>query len=220
MNGTKIRLSAAEMEMAADAELILTKNRIMEKIRDLFTELVHLQNETLEEYGEGIIPEPVLQSSWKISKGERYLGLPWVVLDHPRLFSKDHIMAIRTLFWWGRHFSVTLHVSGSFKSQFENKILEQYERISTSKTGEGDIILGREFYCASGTDPWAHHFESGNYRMVSAMSRDEWEETIRNKPFIKIAKKIPMEQWHKPYDLKEILAWHYYSLVALLIPGA
>ena len=55
----------------------------------------------------------IVQSTPKIAKGENYLQLPYVLLDYPRCFDKENIFAIRTMFWWGNFFSITLHLSGS-----------------------------------------------------------------------------------------------------------
>ena len=68
-----------------------------------------------------------LNSSPKISKGENYKGLPWLVLDYPRYFNKEDIFAIRTLFWWGNFFSITLHISGKYKMRYEKKIIDSFE---------------------------------------------------------------------------------------------
>ncbi len=34
------------------------------------------------------------------------------MLDYPRAFGRDSIFACRTFFWWGRFFSLTLHLAG------------------------------------------------------------------------------------------------------------
>ena len=53
----------------------------------------------------------------KISKGENYRGLPYVMLDYPRLFGREEVLAIRTFFWWGHGFSVTLHLKGGYRER-------------------------------------------------------------------------------------------------------
>ncbi|HRG92686.1 MAG TPA: hypothetical protein PLZ10_07045, partial [Chitinophagaceae bacterium] len=132
MNQAKIRLSSSEMELVKNADWILTKNGIIQKVKDLFAALRYLQEETLYESLEGVMPEEVLASSCKISAGEQYRGLPWVVLDHPRFFSKTDIMAMRTLFWWGRTFSVTMHLSGVYKKKYEQKIIQSYPQLKAA----------------------------------------------------------------------------------------
>ena len=41
----------------------------------------------------------------------------WII---PAVFSKENIFAIRTMFWWGNFFSISLHVSGKyFKTEID-----------------------------------------------------------------------------------------------------
>lgn len=216
MNQAKIRLSSTEMELVKNADWILTKNRIIQKVKDLFGGLRFLQEETLYESLEGVVPEEVLASACKITAGEQYRGLPWVVLDHPRYFSKTDIMAIRTLFWWGRSFSVTLHLSGSFKKRFEQKIITQYHKLTaTGNPAAGELTASEYYICINHTE-WEHHFEADNYKAVTACSHEEWETIISGRSFIKMSKRIPLDAWDGPYNIAEVLAWHYFSLVKLL----
>jgi len=66
----------------------------------------------------------------KISRGENYLGLPYLVLDYPRLFRPDAVLAIRTFFWWGHFFSSTLQLSGGYKTEFLSRLQAAQETFS------------------------------------------------------------------------------------------
>lgn len=216
MNAAKIRLSPPEMELLLNADWILTKNRVLDKAREMMGRLRGFQEEILEENWNGTFPDRVLQSGAKITRGENYQGLPWVVLDHPRLFSKEDVMAIRTLCWWGRSFSVTLQLAGHYKARYENAILPQFESLR-ARDGQAVPVPGdKNYYLCMHTSPWEHHFGEENYRAVDTLSRNEWEQTIREKPFIKIAKRIPLTAWEGPFDICDVLGWHYYSLLKLL----
>src|SRR5689334_6032402 len=118
MNQTKIMLSQKEMELVTRADWILTKNGIIKKVKQLFEELQEKQTEELKAH-RSELPAAVFSFSPKISKGENYQGLPYLVLDHPRIFEKENILAVRTLFWWGNFFSTTLHVAGEYKKKLE-----------------------------------------------------------------------------------------------------
>ncbi len=216
MNQAKIRLSSSEMELVKNADWILTKNRIIQKVKDLFGALRYLQEETLYESLEGVVPEEVLASSCKVTAGEQYRGLPWVVLDHPRYFSKTDIMAIRTLFWWGRSFSVTLHLSGLYKKRFEQKIMKGFQQLKAASDPAAEGLTASAYYICINNTEWEHHFETDNYKPVSAISQEEWETIILGQPFLKLATQIPLDAWEGPYNITEVLAWHYFSLVKLL----
>ena len=185
MDATKIRLSPDEAALVIRADWILTKNGIIEKTRQLLAALQTEQQALLSAYGKEL-PEVMLHSSPKISKGENYKGLPYLVLDYPRQFNKEDILTIRTLFWWGNFFSVTLHLSGMYKEAHEKKIIASFESLKAN-----------EFSLCINEDPWEHHFETDNYVSLDRFSSAVFEQMIYKKDFIKCSKKIPLHQWNE-----------------------
>jgi hypothetical protein len=183
MDRTKIRLSPEEQTLVATTDWILTKNRVIQKINQLLSGVQTAQQQLLQSFT--MLEVEVLTSSPRISKGENYKGLPWVVLDYPRYFNKEDVFAIRTLFWWGNFFSVTLHVSGIFKTKYEKKVINSFESLKTNF-----------FFVCINEGQWEHHFETNNYLRVSDVNRTDFEERIHKESFIKLAKKIPLEQWN------------------------
>src|ERR1700712_1654938 len=117
----KIQLSAEEKQLVSNSDWILTKHRIIEKVYHLFGSLSDQMQLYLQER-KAHIPVEALQLSPKISKGEQYEALPYVVLDYPRFFSKEDVLAVRSFFWWGNYFSITLHLKGKFYQQYYKKI--------------------------------------------------------------------------------------------------
>ena len=201
MNPAKIRLSQAEMELINNADLILTKNAILKKVHQL---LGNLQAD-LQKYlmlNPAGLPANVSVSTFKISKGENYKGLPYLMLDYPRLFEQENIFAIRTMFWWGNFFSVTLHLSGRYKKDAEEKLIAGYEGLKEK---------GYSF--SINEDQWEHHFERDNTVLVSGFSKSDFERSVREKPFIKLANKISLQQWD---DAEEILLGYFKETIDML----
>jgi len=183
MDTPKIRLSKEEEALINRADWILTKNNILQKVKQLFSNLQSRQHLVLQ----GILnlqPE-IVNSPPKISKGENYKGLPWLVLDYPRLFEKESFCAIRTLFWWGNFFSSTLHLSGKYKNACRQKIIGLFENLQQKK-----------FSICINTDQWEHHFDEDNYKAIEGMGLVEFEEVTGRHSFIKLAKKVPLDQWN------------------------
>jgi len=183
MNAAKIRLSQKEMELVTNADLILTKNAILNKVKEMLAKLQPEQERHLQLY-KGKIPEDLFLSSPKISKGENYNGLPYLILDFPKVFNTTTVYAIRTMFWWGNFFSITLHLSGTYKKKNEEKIIAAFEVLQ--KNGF--------FYCAN-DEEWEHHFEPGNYISLTTITKECFEKEVGKKDFIKLAHKIPLQQW-------------------------
>lgn len=206
MNQAKIRLSAKEMELVCNADWILTKNGIMQKAKQLLEALQEKQRDILLP-AVSLLPASVTIPSPKISKGENYLGLPYLVLDYPRYFDRKDVFAIRTMFWWGHFFSTTLHVSGDHKRWVEQRVIAAY----------GPLSAIDSWICINDME-WEHHFETDNYAPVRQLGVSEWENTITGKPFLKLAQKIPLQQWDEAGELLSMQFHHMISLVTGQLP--
>jgi hypothetical protein len=44
------------------------------------------------------------------------------------------VFAIRTMFWWGNFFSVTLHMKGNYREHFQEKLIGNYALVRKRKT--------------------------------------------------------------------------------------
>ena len=200
MNQAKIRLSQTEMELVNNADLILTKNAILKKVNQLLGGLQAKQQQYIALHAKQL-PEKVSASSPKISKGENYQGLPYLILDYPRLFEHENIFAVRTMFWWGHFFSVTLHLSGIYKKEAEEKIIDSYK-----------VIREKGYFCYINDDQWEHHFEGDNYVLLSELNKNDFEKAVRGKSFVKLANKIPLQQWD---DAEEILQGYFEEIIKI-----
>jgi hypothetical protein len=183
MNAAKIRLSATEMELVKNADWILTKNSILQKTNQLLGELLRRQQAILTQYS-AHLPIEIIDSSPKISRGDNYKGLPYLVLDYPRQFSQSGVFAIRTMFWWGNFFCVTLHLTGHYKEMSADKIVAALP-----------LLKENGYYYCINTDEWEHHFESTNYRPIIELGTDDFTHQVHSKAFLKLAKKIPLNEW-------------------------
>jgi hypothetical protein len=201
MNPAKIRLSQAEIELVNNADLILTKNAILKKVHQFLGNLQVNQQKHILLHPAGL-PAKVSGSTFKISKGENYKGLPYLMLDYPRLFEQENIFAIRTMFWWGNFISVTLHLSGMYKKDAEEKLIAGYESLKEK---------GYRF-CIN-EDQWEHHFEKDNTIPVSSLSKIDFEKTVRERTFIKLANKISLQQWD---DAEGMLQGFFKEIIEML----
>ena len=180
---TKIQLSTLEAELLNNSEWILAKNNIIKKAQQLLGAV----QENVSDYtntNAKIFPEEVIAIPPKISKGENYLGLPWLILDYPRYFDKENIFAIRTMFWWGNFFSTTLHLSGKYKALYSKNMISNYEELKKN-----------EFFTCVNEDQWQHHLEKENYKLVKEFSAADFENLIGERSFIKLVKKLSLSHW-------------------------
>jgi hypothetical protein len=179
---SKLMISDDELQLVCSTAWILTKRKIIDKINLLLGEISEQQKLIIEKE-KNWLPDAVVQSTPKIARGENYLQLPYLLLDYPRCFEGENIFAVRTMFWWGNFFSITLHLSGMHKQMFQQNLIENI------KYFKQDI-----FICIN-ENQWQHHFEADNYVAVNKLSKDELERTLEEKHFIKLAVKFPLQSW-------------------------
>jgi hypothetical protein len=129
-------------------------------------------------------PEAISAIPPKITKGEQCLGLPYRVLDYPRFFEKTDVFAIRTLFWWGNFFSVTLQLAGKWKAEAMSPILSSFSQLQEAGA-----------YICTGNDPWQHHFGPDNYTGLRTLTQKEWEKIILEQAFIKLSTLHELNGW-------------------------
>jgi hypothetical protein len=188
MQASKILFSEEELSWAENSDWILTKNRIIRKVISLFSSLSDSYRRIAEEKRQ-VLPDEFFNLSPKISRGEQYLELPYVMLDYPRIFSKEDVFAIRTFFWWGNYFSLTLHLKGSYKDKYREKLLNHQ-----------DLLVQNNYWVAISDDEWRHDFEKENYVLLKKGMN---ELTEKQKTFLKLAVRWPLEDGNSIEHLLE-----------------
>lgn len=170
-----------------DSGVILTKNSVIKKVVELFAGLADEYRAIWEAPG----PSP------KISKGENYKGLPYVMLDYPRNFGREDVLAVRTFFWWGHGFSITLHLKGAYRQQYA--------------LGSRWRTLGAAgFHVNVAEDEWQHEHTPENYRPLTGAGDLETEGD-----FLKLSATCGL---HRFEDAPEMLINFFRVLVGVLVP--
>jgi hypothetical protein len=126
------------------------------------------------------MPHPV---SPKIYKGENYRLLPYVMLDHPRIFRGKDAFSIRSFFWWGQHFSIHLVLGGKYKAAYENKVMNA---LRSAKLPGWNVAFTN--------DPWEHHFGRDNYSPA-----EDFDITgiHANSNYLKLGQPLPLNMWNE-----------------------
>lgn len=177
--------SAQEMTILSDRNFLLTKKVALEKIMLLLGNLA--QNlQQLSIHQDFPFPEETDTQLGKISKGENYKGLPYMVLDFPKLFSKKDIFTYRSMFWWGNNFSFTLHIGGKYALQYQENILKNLKILQQNQV----------FFCVNDT-PWEYDFEAENYCHIADLDKVDIEEHIAANGFVKVSRSLALQDWEK-----------------------
>lgn len=214
-NPLKLQLSAEEMELVNNSEWILTKHQIIKKVYEMFGEINEKMKKEVMHNGH-LFPENLKYRGGKISKGENYQMLPYVMLDYPSFFVKNNIFTVRTMFWWGNFFSITLHLSGYHKTKFIN-----------GNPALLSFLKRNNFFICVNQEEWQHHFKEENYALAATITNGEYNR-VMNRDFFKVAKKLSLIQWNNACDfimesfreILELLQINFQDDKKDLLPGS
>ncbi|MBI4945659.1 MAG: hypothetical protein HY840_04575 [Bacteroidetes bacterium] len=179
-------LTQTELSTIHNKEFFFIKASATDKIKQLLAESREEIKNIIEK--ENILfPKEVDTQTGKIFRGENYLGLPYLILDYPKHFSKESVFAFRTMFWWGNFFSTTLHVQG--------KALEEYRK-SLSKGERGvNRLRKKKIYICVNNNPWQYHYKKDNYLLIDKLTDAELKKIFLEKEFIKLSRKISIKTY-------------------------
>lgn len=172
----KLVLSEKEWNTVQNFDFLLTKNGIIDKVQHFFS---HIGKEYI------TLAQPFLRENNsayftiapKVSKGEKYEGLPYLMLDYPRFFQNGNTFAIRTFFLWGKTFSISLLLEGDCKQQLQTKVFENKKL----KTWQYEVE----------NSPWIHYKmndECNPFSTITALQMDQHS-------FLKLSKNKPLDDW-------------------------
>ena len=119
----------------------------------------------------------------KISSGENFKGLPYVVLDFPtRIFN-------RMIFLRSGHYSGGAIISAR-RLQLKGRYKERYaENLKKNLTR----IKGKDFYFSISSHEWAHQVNAEHYIRLDDLEQSVIEEMVIERPFLKLVLKTSLE---------------------------
>lgn len=176
-----MNLTKKEISLIKDTDFLLTKSEIIKKLESIFKETESSIREQLCDISFNF-PNTLNITSGKISKGENYNGLPYLVLDYPALFKENDIFAFRTMFWWGKFFSSTLHLQHKSLDYFREKLTSAIDKLSANK-----------IFISVGETPWQYHYQQDNYQKCIVSHADH----IKNCSFLKLSRKFSLDEYQK-----------------------
>lgn len=193
-----MQFSEEELQVIQNQSFFKVKATATEKIAQQFAKIADELTTIYQQFAPNIAYSPAQLQS-KISKGENLQQLPFLILDFPRYFTTEKVFSFRLLFWWGKGFTLFLHL----KNKELPSILEKIQTLSPT------VELEDTFFSFNG-DEWNHDIESENYHNLTVLK------TIQHIDFIKFAWHLPLKQHselesfitNKTTQILEILSNH------------
>ncbi len=183
MKYTKIAISEEELAILNNAEFFKAKRKITDQISTLFAELRDALTEEAAKHASNI-PATTDKTMGKLSKGENYLDLPYLILDFPKLFNKETVFAFRSMCWWGNFFSFQFHLSGTAWEDRKANIIKNIAKLE-----------GQGFYICIHASPWHFHFDADNYSTIEDYLLKHSTTELEHASFFKIGRKYPLSEW-------------------------
>ncbi len=172
------KLSDEQFKTMSNIRFLIAKKEIISIVKDLFQN-TRAELTALLENIETEMPTKYELNNGKISRGENYKNLPFVILDYPSIFQSTDIFNYRTLFWWGNFFSSTLHLQGKYLGLYRGKILSNFE-----------LLLNKDIFISVATTPWEHDYKNNNYIPLTLRHK----KFIKTHTFLKLNKKFSLDK--------------------------
>lgn len=192
-----------ELGYMQDTDFLLTKAIVSEKV----STLLNHTHEQLKQYlrtQDVRFPEGVKARAGKISRGENYQGLPYILLDYPRKFTQDDVFALRTMYWWGNFFSITFQLGGESWHRYQPTVIRHAE----------DLHQLSASLCIS-DDPWQHHRDPHYYRSLQNLEISTIRKILEQQNFLKLATFLSIDEWSSLPDQAQLFFQKMIRLIEL-----
>jgi len=178
-------LTEQELAYVQDTQFLLAKRRIATAIEGLLGQAEAGISQVLHNNPKAV-PASALSVSGKLSRGENYQQLPYLMLDFPRKFQGGNIFAYRTMFWWGGFFSSTLHVQGHDLTHLRPTLVANLAK-----------LRGQQVYIGCHDTPWQYTYTPDNYVLVDALPQAAVERLLQQHPFVKLSRQLPLAAYQQ-----------------------
>ncbi len=181
----KLHFSKEEQSVVEDKGYLILKHAIIKKVVHWYSSLEKsMRTDWLNASFDNVFPE--LPKTGKISRGENYKQLPYVVLDFPAIFSKNDILAYRSIFWWGNYFSNQLIVKGNY-----------YQLLRLNFSNNLALLQTSDAFLDLSENPWNHDISEATIIQTRLLNLDDFQKTIATRPFFKVIWTLPLQDLSK-----------------------
>lgn len=194
--------SNKELSVLFDLEIFPIKRMATEKLFEIFGKTIESIKDTAI-HKNFTFPDGTDCTTGKITKGENYLGYPYVVLDFPKLFLKDSVFCFRTLFWFGHYFTCSLIIGGKVLDLYEENFLKNRMQLHHQ-----NILFALD------KNPWSHQAEEPNQILIEKLSDHDLKTHIHVTGYLKFSHKFIETE---PESFSKICTDNYEKILRILL---
>jgi hypothetical protein len=168
------KLTKHELDFASTVEYPLIKQNVVHKVGLLMDDTGQKLNRLFREN------HLIDLAQHKITRGERYKEMPYVVMDFPQIKGPDFNIVLRTMFWWGHYFTCNLIIKTSL--------------LDLEKTAK-NIRKLKKTKILTGSNLWEQELETDDYKKVSDLSKKEILRLLEDSEYLKLSGKISLREY-------------------------
>lgn len=181
---SNISFNNEDIEILSDKDFLLKKKVLSDEVIRLFKVI---SEEIKQELLRSSNPIWSSQFAGKISKGQYYKDLPYIVSDYPRRIDDNGICLFRIIFLWGREFSCNFLATGivfkNLKNAIENNLM--------------DIDQNAYRYSIEGS-PWEHSILDVDLKKLNHLKNDK---KLNTADFIKISRALTINKYESLHEI-------------------
>ena len=175
-------LTPDELKLVSDGDLFRAKERIILKMRDLFTALHVGLREDLN-HMELLVPPEFDPAKSQFVKGERLENCLYQYLDYPKHYLGVDKFTFRSLCWWGHHLVFAMIVEGGQAKQCKKNFFDRFHQLA----GQGlELSLAPTL--------WEWKRGEGYTLPISHDRKAQLAAVLSGRAWFKIARFVPLDQ--------------------------
>ncbi|RMG63872.1 MAG: hypothetical protein D6722_17300 [Bacteroidetes bacterium] len=175
-----LHLSEAEARVLSDREFMPIKHQVSEKVD---AALLHLRDLLLPVVQAGPWPAAVRVTPPKLSRGENYRHYAYRLLDCPRVFAGDDMLAFRSLVLWGHPIGFHLMLAGRYRELYLPRFLQRYPELPPGA------------WLSVQADPWRWEAEAEGLLPLAGLSPAELRRETGRCAFLKVSYFLPLAEF-------------------------
>ncbi|GAB4403112.1 MAG: hypothetical protein OHK0039_01840 [Bacteroidia bacterium] len=177
-------LSAAELAALQDRDFLPMKHRIGEKLDRLLLDLRDEIGMTLASATDKL-PAVVRTTPGKLARGENYKHYAYRLLDMPRVFAGEDMLAFRSLVLWGHEVGFHLMLAGSYLQRYGSALMAQRQAFAPGA------------WLAAHETPWVWERTVPGYLSLDQVSAETVSTICAQHSYLKISYFLPLDMLHE-----------------------
>lgn len=173
-------LDPVELAVLKDREFMPVKLRVARKLESKLKRLGQSLRAEVEANGQHL-PEVIRATPPKLSRGENYQSYAYRVVDYPRVFGKEDMLAFRSMVLWGHPVGYHLMLAGSYRELYRESLAQ-----TISQLPEGYLLSAQ-------ATPWQWE-PSHDLLPAHQLTAETVAEVLSQRAFIKVSYFLPLSE--------------------------